>query len=1416
MSDADYEQLRPPAAWEAFEEICADLFSQLWDDPNVVRYGRRGQSQLGVDVHGKDHGDDAGVQCKAKREWPPTQLTTAEIDAEVEKAKKFRPRLKTYIIVTTAENDVHLTDHVNTISAKHAKQGLFRVIVYGWSELTRRVWNYPELVNKHFGNYVLRQLRDDVSTLPDRVAEKLRSTSLNANLGEQAPSKRPDLLNEKLADALERDFANRYQIALERSMFPELHKIDEFAPLAAEVLADAGASVSPDLRRTILFRAARSAAIHGSVDEAMRLLAAGQAAPGSVPDGPARARIAVASGHVDEAIQILRDATDGDSWSVLLSVLAEQRGDEAALCWFTEKGLSVDQLTSLGILSLCQSHLRRNDFEAVSCVLSQTTREQFAHGCYLYFFRGVIRFARLLPVPERPKVLSGMPLDVRHATPIVIDPTLSAELDAATNDFRQALPLSTALGLRHVPRIIECYIVWCELLHPARKEAALTQLRRDMQDCRRALSLVQYALAYDQTFDPTQLEAYLQRRDAFGGLSDDELVAALSICLHKSDAAALASFIASKRQQAEACFGKNCVLSLEIQALAMSGDTTSAKIIFEKNVAAFKVAELAVLRAEIAKAEGADPVTEHLRLYESAKSPEALRALVNALVQKKDYISIAKYAELLFGETKDPQDLALAARAMSHAGDGDNFVRLIEAHPVMLDYDLGFMRNYAWQLFRLGRLREAKQMTDEIERKVPARRDLQLEYAIALESGEWEALAGPLAAALEPSRNLDGLTLIRAAHLAQASGQGPLMDLVAAALAKGEDDANVLLGGYSIYIEEGLEEDRPEAHVWFRKALALSGPEGPIQTVEMKEFLSRLPEWNEHAREVTQNMTRGDCPLAVVGLGLRTTVVDLVLRNLVRNALIVDGRRRAAIPLFTGRRLPATVGTPATIAFDITALLVLGWLGLLPKVFDAFRSIVLPSGVLTELFDGRRRIRQAQRSRLRKAIEVRDAIAQGKIMVLRTPRMVQDALSAEIGSELGFLLRQAEAANGIVIRPAPIHRIGQDKAGDVDMAKYSNRLCDMHELLKALADINVIDEETEKSAKMFFSLQDKAWPAASTPDPAQPVYLDGLALVYLQHTGLLPAFLRTFPTVYVHVSTEEEANILIEHDRNINNVLSIIDDIRNAVRRANAAGKVVFGSRRIDTGESDHEGMLSTVNLLANLQGTEVVVLDDRALNKEPFAVDASGHRARVLSTLDILEELQGRGSITQDQYRGFRYRLRVAGAMLIPADAAEIAAAAKRNKRNEAPEFRAIHDSFDLARLSEMPQFPSEMGWLISSVQAVKSAVMQIWTEEPDEQRARAVASAIFAIRPLPEDWFECWNGNEPPNWITSVRCALLAGFALPIEIGDTTKARAYHEWLNEAVMSDLRSLSPETYQQVVCHLRNFIQKPQDENDGD
>lgn len=82
------------------------------------------------------------MQCKGRRVWPPSKLTVAEIDEEVAKAKAFQPKLTSYIIVTTAENDIRLTDRANAITTEHAKSGLFRVTVYGWTELVRRLNDY--------------------------------------------------------------------------------------------------------------------------------------------------------------------------------------------------------------------------------------------------------------------------------------------------------------------------------------------------------------------------------------------------------------------------------------------------------------------------------------------------------------------------------------------------------------------------------------------------------------------------------------------------------------------------------------------------------------------------------------------------------------------------------------------------------------------------------------------------------------------------------------------------------------------------------------------------------------------------------------------------------------------------------------------------------------------------------------------------------------------------------------------------------------------------------------------------------------------------------------------------------------------------------------------------------------------------
>ena len=99
-------ELPVPKSWDEFEDICADLFGRIWNDHNIVRYGRLGQRQNGVDIRGRlPDGGIAGVQCKRKRQWPVVKLTTKDIDDEVAEALKFAPSLSEFTIATTAPND---------------------------------------------------------------------------------------------------------------------------------------------------------------------------------------------------------------------------------------------------------------------------------------------------------------------------------------------------------------------------------------------------------------------------------------------------------------------------------------------------------------------------------------------------------------------------------------------------------------------------------------------------------------------------------------------------------------------------------------------------------------------------------------------------------------------------------------------------------------------------------------------------------------------------------------------------------------------------------------------------------------------------------------------------------------------------------------------------------------------------------------------------------------------------------------------------------------------------------------------------------------------------------------------------------------------------------------------------------------
>lgn len=144
-------EFAPPRYWEQFEELCADVFQSQFGDPALVRWGRGGQAQHGIDILARNGSVyPIGLQCKKKAQWPVRKLTKADVHAAIAEASKFGT-LKEFYILTTAPDDASLLAYITTLNQQRAAQGLFRVVVLGWAEIVRRATQDPRVADKHFG-----------------------------------------------------------------------------------------------------------------------------------------------------------------------------------------------------------------------------------------------------------------------------------------------------------------------------------------------------------------------------------------------------------------------------------------------------------------------------------------------------------------------------------------------------------------------------------------------------------------------------------------------------------------------------------------------------------------------------------------------------------------------------------------------------------------------------------------------------------------------------------------------------------------------------------------------------------------------------------------------------------------------------------------------------------------------------------------------------------------------------------------------------------------------------------------------------------------------------------------------------------------------------------------------------------------
>ena len=1228
---------------------------------------------------------------------------------------------------------------------------------------------------------------------------------ITAILRKHLPSHSRTEIATQNAEALERDVAARFKEAIDQGPFPEFGDRNLLAPLGQQMLDQYRDILPKNLRRTILLRAARRAAILKHLDDADRFLTAAQSLGTGEEAAPVEALILAGRGDVEAGLRKVRDLRDMDSVVIMVTILTRERSGNAALEWLRSADIKPSALTAIGIISLSGTYVRLNQIEEYLELLETVPAEVFDDSPYLVFLHGILRVVSVLPKPDQIASLGGIPPAIEAGAPILAAAPLAQRLDDAMQDLQHFIPLGRPLKVPVAVATAEWFLSWAALLHPYRASAARAQLRLDMADFPKGLRRVQLAFRYLPAFDPAPLAQYLAAREALGGWDDDELYTALILALHSGDQNTVVALIAKYRLRLQQRLPPQMTLLVEVTALALAKQASSARALLDAHRDSTEPAIVSRLEVEIAKAEGADPVGEYIRLYEQLGTVYELRALVETLRRQRDHRLLGFYAEKLYAQTADPEDIVLAAKAYINTDDVANFIRVIESFPLARERSPDLQRRYAWQLVLAGRLKDSIAAAQALRDN--AQRDIRLEIALAIEIGQWEQLASLLGQYLEKSDQYDARTLIQAAQLAHASGYGPFRELMLAAVEKPKPPAEVLLGAYSLAVEGGLEEGNPAAHDWFNRALALSGPDGPVQRIEIKELLARQIEWNRQSLRINEAITHGEVPLVAAAPALRMTLVDIMLGHFLRNLEQPDPRQLTLIPIFSGRRLPAPLGAVSCVALDISAILVLGSIGLLGRVLRTFGRVIVAAGVMYELFTGQRRLREFQRSRLARAAQLQ-SLVRTSLKVLRAPEMQTsqtDPLVAQVGPELTALLRAAQMRSGVVVRPPPVHRLGSSGQEMVDLALYAGHLTDVRTLLAVLKEWGHVDSQVEEFAERYFKLQDSGWPSPLRPQPSTPLYLDDLAVSYLQTTGLLQTVVNAFDEVYIHGSTEEEAAAMLDKERRSVEIIKTIGTIRDELSAAFKGDRLLFGPRR-GQAESEEYDEPSTLNLLANMMSAEVVVIDDRALNKDPFATDGMQHQVRVATTLDVLEELKARGVITEAERVSARHRLRMAGAALMPLDAEELRLAAQRSLAVESVEFRAIGDSIALAQMRRMPRFPEEIPWFTSLLTSLRAAIHEVWGEESNPKRAAALADLLLSELPQAADWVTRWEGAAPPRWVEVVDGVLNGGLAMPAELTDRGIRDDYLKWLEKRVLSRLRRLHPAGYAAVVEKLKTYV----------
>ncbi|MDT3705209.1 MAG: hypothetical protein ROZ09_00170 [Thiobacillus sp.] len=1124
----------------------------------------------------------------------------------------------------------------------------------------------------------------------------------------------------------------------------------------------------------------------------------------------ADALISSQRGDKSAALKTLARISSPASLSAAFMVVAHHDGGGAALSWLRNVRKEITDLDADGKFFLLTWQLKLAHWEPARGGLDKINERDLEDAPVLHYILAMTQLLSVVPVEFRAVVQNQLPFQAADF-PLASDATSMAARRTAHQHFCDAAVAAQQLKLYGAAAVCDEYALWLELKDPENSDKGRQQLEARLRDTASALRLVPLALQFGVKLDFAVVQQEIERQIALnGGITQDAAAARFALAFTQKTPEAVANYVALHYEDLSKYFDKKAMQFLQIEMFSQAGLLERANECLDLLLAeGLSEVEESRLRRIISEAEGADPIEARKAQFKQSDSLSDLAALVDELDHRKDWNELCEYGALLFERTRSVRDAERLANALSKADKADLVVKFLKTNPDQLLQSKTLQMFYCWALYHEGALLEARSELTKLsdDQDNPNYRALQLNLGIAL--GDWGSLSAFVANEYVERDRRSAHDLMGAAQLALHLNSIHAKELIFSAAAKAGDQAAILAAAYFLASSAGWEGDS-EVGKWLHTAAELSGDDGPIQKMTLKDVLDRKPDWDRRESETWQSLARGEIPIFLAARSLNKSLVDLTLFPALANLSESDPRRRSAIPAYSGKRLPVLLNfSGITVGMDATALLTLSFLDLIDKALDAFDAVHVPHSTLAWLFEEKQKAAFHQPSRIGDAHQIRDLLARDILEKLVPSSVADSGLSAQVGDDLALLISEAEKVREdddtqrIVVRSAPVHRLSSLMEEEADLSGHSAVMCSCLPVVEKLREKGQITGEEEKRARAYLQLHEKPWPNQPIISDGAVLYLDDLAITYFLHLGVLEKLHAAGLRAIASPRAVSEADALISYEGISDRVNLAIERIRGAINSRIESGKIKVG-RRFNSDEPEAQSLSDhpTFGVIALASSCDVIISDDRLLNQHGH-VDDGKLQAPILSTLDVLDALASANAISAEDLLEHRTLLRRAGYFFMPVTDDELAqnlnaSTVKNGKVIETAELKAIRESILRVRMSDWLQLPKEAPWLDTTLKVFIKALKKLWTSVSDLSETTARSNWILDQADL-RGWAHSFGPENGDNVVRIGRGALilpllLSPFDAPPEIEG-----AYWGWVESEILGPIKEQFPDLYAWIV-----------------